>query len=409
MAEIELCPPGFILACYRFTLTAVEPLHLQPFKGSALRGAFGHTFKRLVCFQPQQCQQRCESGNSCPYGYIFETTPSTGIDLPATLGDVLHPMIIEPPSDKREVIPPGQSLSFGLTLIGHGLNYLPYFIAVFRELGQVGLGRSRGRYHLGPYPVGQPHRHRRGSFEPLAPLTVRLSLLAQRTVRQTKIVICQPHLSSLALSASFEPKISFVLTDTNRLATRRLMTWAYSRPGSGIPRCCVIKPVEASPQTPLRTCCVVNWLCKPICSWVACLSSRKASNTPRASIVSEVRYLLSDGLGSVRQVANEAGEVDAYYEFDPYGSPITEGGEPYSYTGEWWEGEVGLLHLRARWYAPGVGRFVNRDGLGRETHSQFQTHPQKLTTLAKLCYSPNTFGGYTNFAETFMCWITGLK
>jgi YD repeat-containing protein len=72
----------------------------------------------------------------------------------------------------------------------------------------------------------------------------------------------------------------------------------------------------------------------------------------------EVRYLLSDGLGSVRQVTDENAEVLSYYEFDPYGVPLSnEAGDPYGYTGEWWEGEVGLLHLRARYYDPVTGRF----------------------------------------------------
>jgi RHS repeat-associated protein len=78
----------------------------------------------------------------------------------------------------------------------------------------------------------------------------------------------------------------------------------------------------------------------------------------------EVKYLLPDGLGSVRQVVGESAEVVAYYEYDPYGSPVgDEGGEPFGFTGEWWEGEVGLLHLRARWYAPGAGVFVSRDAV----------------------------------------------
>jgi hypothetical protein len=36
----------------------------------------------------------------------------------------------------------------------------------------------------------------------------------------------------------------------------------------------------------------------------------------------EVRYLLSDGLGSVRQAVDENGALVAYHEFDPYGNPI---------------------------------------------------------------------------------------
>ena len=70
------------------------------------------------------------------------------------------------------------------------------------------------------------------------------------------------------------------------------------------------------------------------------------------SAAGEVRYLLSDGLGSVRQVFDEGALLVSYQEFDPYGN-VVQGGEIYGYTGEWWQDEVGLLHLRARWYAPG--------------------------------------------------------
>jgi RHS repeat-associated protein len=57
----------------------------------------------------------------------------------------------------------------------------------------------------------------------------------------------------------------------------------------------------------------------------------------------------------------ESGQVVAYHEFDPYGAPVQGGGDPYGYTGEWWEDEVELLHLRARWYDPAMGRFLSQD------------------------------------------------
>jgi hypothetical protein len=62
-----------------------------------------------------------------------------------------------------------------------------------------------------------------------------------------------------------------------------------------------------------------------------------------------VRYLLSDGLGSIRQAVDENGAVVAYHEFDPYGKPVQNDSSPYGFTGEWWQDEVELLHLRARW------------------------------------------------------------
>jgi YD repeat-containing protein len=71
------------------------------------------------------------------------------------------------------------------------------------------------------------------------------------------------------------------------------------------------------------------------------------------SSTGETRYLLSDGLGSIRQAVDENGEVVAYSEFGPYGNPVQQSTvigqpSPYGFTGEWWQEEVGLLHLRAR-------------------------------------------------------------
>jgi len=141
-------PSTFTLAHYRLTLQVLEPLHLPPFKGSALRGGFGHTFKRLVCLQPWPCGDRCTLGNACPYGYIFETTPPDDSEVLSTFSEVPRPFVIEPPEDRRRFIPPGERLTFGLTLVGRSINYLPYFIVVFKELGQIGLGRTRSRYRL---------------------------------------------------------------------------------------------------------------------------------------------------------------------------------------------------------------------------------------------------------------------
>jgi RHS repeat-associated protein len=85
----------------------------------------------------------------------------------------------------------------------------------------------------------------------------------------------------------------------------------------------------------------------------------------------EIRYLLSGGLGSIRQATDDTGAVVGYNEFDPYGNPSARsavGGRPspYGFTGEWWQSEVGLLHLRVRWYAPETGSFLSRDAVESE-------------------------------------------
>ena len=90
----------------------------------------------------------------------------------------------------------------------------------------------------------------------------------------------------------------------------------------------------------------------------------------------DTRFLLSDGLGSVRHAADDSGAVVSYHEFDPYGNPIVNYPlstihSPYGYTGEWWEDEVGLLYLRARWYQPETGTFLSRDAVENEPPYQY--------------------------------------
>jgi RHS repeat-associated protein len=73
-------------------------------------------------------------------------------------------------------------------------------------------------------------------------------------------------------------------------------------------------------------------------------------------------YHVDDGLGSVRQLADRAGQVVQGYSFSPFGVPLGEsGGEPYGFTGEQWDASAGLVYLRARYYSPQTGRFITED------------------------------------------------
>ena len=72
-------------------------------------------------------------------------------------------------------------------------------------------------------------------------------------------------------------------------------------------------------------------------------------------------YILADGLGSVRQAADGAGVVVSAREWTPYGEEVGGWRAGLGYIGEWQDGDVELVYLRARWYAPGVGRFTQRD------------------------------------------------
>ncbi len=62
--------------------------------------------------------------------------------------------------------------------------------------------------------------------------------------------------------------------------------------------------------------------------------------------------------------------------------------EPFGFTGEWQDAGMGLVHLRARWYAPQQGRFTARDSwLGSEEEPQ---------TLAPYTYVHNDSVNWTD-------------
>lgn len=136
------------LARFRLSLRPRETLLLPVYKGSALRGGFGQVFRRLACLGTGLGFGECLLGARCPYHYIFETPPPAGSVVLDKVPTAPQPFVLEPPLETKRVYEPGEELSFHLVLIGKALDYLPYFIYAFDELGRVGLGRGKGKYTL---------------------------------------------------------------------------------------------------------------------------------------------------------------------------------------------------------------------------------------------------------------------
>jgi len=66
----------------------------------------------------------------------------------------------------------------------------------------------------------------------------------------------------------------------------------------------------------------------------------------------------------VRQLVGDDGTVLLARAYSPYGQVVDEngmGGSGYGFTGEQFDVDTGLVFLRARWYAPGTGRFLSID------------------------------------------------
>ncbi len=75
---------------------------------------------------------------------------------------------------------------------------------------------------------------------------------------------------------------------------------------------------------------------------------------------------MTDALGSVRQLAEHNGSVTLAKGYQPYGEVLESAGNEttsYGFTNEWTD-NTGLVYLRARYYEPGVGRFMTKDTWG---------------------------------------------
>jgi hypothetical protein len=139
---------NFVCARYRFVLEAATALRLSAFAGATLRGGFGHVFKKTVCLWPPADCPRCLLKNTCSYPYIFETAPPPGAAKLRNLDQIPRPFVLEPPDGDQRLFQPGERFEFHLVLVGRGIDYLPYFLFTFSELGRTGLGPGRGQFQL---------------------------------------------------------------------------------------------------------------------------------------------------------------------------------------------------------------------------------------------------------------------
>ena len=117
-------------------------------KGNTLRGAFGTSFRRLVCVPECRTARACPLAESCPYKLIFEPSPPQGADRLSKNQDIPRPFVFRPPLDSKTTYQPGETFEFELVLLGTAVNYLPYFVLAFREAINTGFGLNRARCEL---------------------------------------------------------------------------------------------------------------------------------------------------------------------------------------------------------------------------------------------------------------------
>lgn len=133
---------------FLFTLEVSSLMVLPPYKGAVFRGAFGGTFKRIVCAAPRADCPSCMLRRRCLYVGLFEPPPPERYADAGKFRQAPPPYVLNPPLTNRQVFHPRELLECEMVLIGPGIRALPYFVYAFVEMGRRGLGPERGRYEL---------------------------------------------------------------------------------------------------------------------------------------------------------------------------------------------------------------------------------------------------------------------
>ena len=115
--------------------------------GPMLRGAFGTQLRRIVCHDRRADCRDCLMRQNCAYERLFSPMAAPDAGRLRKERDLPRPFIIKPPlKDGRY----GQdaAFTFRMIVVGDRVQWFPYIVVPFSELGRVGVGRERTPYTM---------------------------------------------------------------------------------------------------------------------------------------------------------------------------------------------------------------------------------------------------------------------
>jgi RHS repeat-associated protein len=115
-----------------------------------------------------------------------------------------------------------------------------------------------------------------------------------------------------------------------------------------------------------------------------------------------VNWLLTDNLGSIREVISKTGTVLDQITYGAFGNILSQTNSSnaprYLYAGGEWDGNLGLYHFGARWDDPVDGRWISQDplSLGPDTnpYRYVGNEPTSFTDPNGLDRTPTAAGVY---------------
>jgi hypothetical protein len=168
-------PNSFTIHHLRFIAQVETTIQVGAFKGSALRGAWQSHLRTLYCAQNDANDPMHQA--MCPVCFLLSRETGSGDDR--------RPYAFVPPLTQQTTFEAGERFTFGISLFGGTIQFLPYLVLAVGQMGQAqGLGRrihkqtdDDGDRRSTPSAPGRKRpRYRRGTFrlvsiEEVNPLT----------------------------------------------------------------------------------------------------------------------------------------------------------------------------------------------------------------------------------------------
>ena len=130
----------------RVIFEARDSVILPVYKGSAFRGCLGGALRNESCTHLGQPCETCVARFDCAFSRLYNSYVPIDHPHQRKYSKSPHPYIVDPLPDEKTVYQPGETFGFEFMLIGTAKNLLPIVVRSFDRMGNMGIGKDRGRF-----------------------------------------------------------------------------------------------------------------------------------------------------------------------------------------------------------------------------------------------------------------------
>lgn len=220
----------------RITLEATEPIALEQHPGSSLRGALFEMLLRRFCMnrEASTCAE-CPLNVTCPVAGLvapLRDERPRGRDVPrpfvpaadelpaASAATVLANGSEKEALSASQIVQPGETFTFTLTLFGRAISYFPYLALGISALEQQGLGRPLRTNHG---RRGRPRIVRIVAVSPFTEECEALFMAGEASVRKPTLTITPDAIAARAALLSSERLTLCFRTPTRLVAQGKIV------------------------------------------------------------------------------------------------------------------------------------------------------------------------------------------